>query len=80
MATYTKGSGLGSAKRGATITADTEINPTRALWIGTGGDLDVEFPDNSQASLTNVGDGVLLPLAVVKVLGTSTASDIIALY
>lgn len=56
---------------------------TRALYIGTGGNLTVVMSGPSQAMVTfvNVQGGTLLPLAVVQVRSSgTTASDIVALY
>lgn len=55
-------------------------NVSRALWVGTGGDLTVTMQDGTTIALLNVPDGSLLPICVsrVKLSGTS-ADDIVAL-
>ena len=50
------------------------------LYIGTGGNLDVETAGGDLITFTNVGSGQFLPVQVLKVFATSTASDIVALW
>lgn len=53
---------------------------SRALWVGTGGDLAVVMADGTALTLANVPSGTLLPLRVKRVADTNTtASDIVAL-
>lgn len=72
------------AYRGAAVTPSdaTVLDPTtRALWIGTTGDLAVRTIGGDTITLANVQNGTLLPLAVDQVLSTgTTASDIVALW
>jgi hypothetical protein len=55
---------------------------TRALYVGTGGTLNVTAADNPTVDVlfTNVADGTTLHIAVSKVSNTdTTASNIVAL-
>lgn len=59
----------------------TDLGVTRAVWVGTGGDLVVTFVGTSSAvTLPNVQDGTLLPIQVSKVMVATGASDIVAIY
>ena len=72
----------------------THFQTTRALYIGTGGNVSVIMTDVGLSSsadgtaaqaadviFTNVADGTILPIQVNRVLSTgTTASDILALY
>jgi hypothetical protein len=73
----------GPARSGEAVTPSDSAdltNVSRALWVGTGGDLTVTMQDGSTVALLNVPDGSLLPICVsrVKLTGTS-ATDIVAL-
>ena len=58
-----------------------DIETTRALYVGTGGDLTVTLADDGSAvTFSNLPDGSLLPFRVKAVKTASTASSIIALY
>lgn len=55
--------------------------PTAGLFVGTGGDLEVNDMDGNTVVLKNIPDGSVLPLKVSRVLaGNTTASEIVALY
>lgn len=56
--------------------------PCRALYIGTGGAVEVITLDGSSAVVfANVPSGAVLPVRVSRVLdGNTTADDILALY
>lgn len=58
---------------------DTVDVGTRALWIGTGGTLDVICDDGSNVVLQNVADGVLLPIHVQTIQVGTTCTDMVAL-
>ena len=61
--------------------ATDEIEVTRAIYVGTGGDLVVTLADSASAiTFSNVPDATVLPFRVKAVKATSTASDIVALY
>lgn len=54
---------------------------TRALYVGTGGDLVVAFLSGDVVRLANVQAGALLPMRVTRVLATgTTAGDLIGLW
>lgn len=72
-----------AVKAVAVAKSDTvEIAVPRALFIGTGGNLNVKLRDDSTAVLfKNVPDATILPIRVKLVLLTdTTAADIVALY
>lgn len=53
----------------------------RALYIGTGGDVDAVDASGNSATFSNVLSGTILPIECVRVNDTSTtASNILALY
>jgi len=65
------------AKSDSTTFADI----TRAVWVGTGGDLAVLTKGGETVTFANVPDGSLLPIRVSKVLETGTdAADIVRLW
>ena len=73
---------LQSAVGGVAVTPSdtTNINATRALWIGGTGDVAVTFQDGTALTLASVPVG-LLPIRVTQVKSTgTTATSIIALY
>lgn len=70
------------ASRGAAVTpSDSNTLGSRGLWVGTGGNVTVDFLDGgTNIALNNVPSGTLLPIAVTKVYSTgTTASNIVAL-
>jgi hypothetical protein len=50
---------------------------TRALYVGTGGDVAVRMLDGSVVTLSNVPSGTLLPLRIDRVLATGTSAGAI---
>ena len=65
--------------------SDTAILPcTRALYVGTSGNISVLMGDGQNSSAVvfyNVNAGMILPIQVERVYATATtASNIIALY
>ena len=77
------GSVMAPARQGVAVTPSdtTNLGSTRALWVGTGGDLSVRFTNDSSAvTIANVADGTLLPFRVARVMAATTADDIVALY
>lgn len=63
--------------------SDTDVfdPPTRALWIGTGGDVTVRMAGGRNAiTFSNVADGTLLPVVCIGVNTATTASDIVRLW
>lgn len=75
---------ISSAYKGVAVTSsDSTVLPvTRALLVGTGGDVAVVFTDaGSAVTLKNIASGSILPVQVTKVMSTNTtATDIVALY
>ena len=57
------------------------LNTTRAIWVGTCGDLAVVFPDGTGVTLKNVPTGTLLPVRAMRVNATgTTATNLVGLY
>lgn len=69
------------AFRGAAVTPSdsTVLANTRALYIGTGGNLTVTMVDGNDVVFSNVAAGIF-PIQVTKVKAATTASNIVALY
>ena len=54
---------------------------TRALFVGTGGDVAVVMTGSGSVKLANVPSGTLLPIRVERVLATgTTAGNIVGLW
>jgi hypothetical protein len=54
---------------------------TRALFVGSGGDLAVRLQDGTALTFANVPAGALIPIRVARVLATgTTASQILGLW
>lgn len=54
---------------------------TRAIFVGTGGDLAVTMAAGEQVVFKGVASGSLLPMRIIAVRSTgTTATDIIGLY
>jgi hypothetical protein len=66
----------------AVVLSDSELlEPTRALFIGTGGNLKVTMAYGSDVTFSNLAAGTILPIQVTKCWSTgTTASSIVALY
>ena len=57
------------------------IDNGACLFIGTGGNITITTIGGQTVTLTNLADGVFIPIQVKKVFATgTTASDILALY
>lgn len=74
------------ARSGTALVKDDSndlAQPTRAIFVGTGGDVAVVLSDDPTASpvtFKNVANGSLLPIAVKRLMSTGTgASNIIGL-
>lgn len=69
---------------GAAVTTSDSVDlvtMSRALWVGTGGNIVVITMDGSTITLKNVQNGTLVPIRVTRVKATSTtATDIVNLY
>ena len=62
----------------AVVKSDTTIVNYNSLYVGATGDVVVQLA-KSEGTLTykNVADGTILPIAVIRVLDATTATDII---
>lgn len=68
---------------GAVTPSDTTVLPvTRALYVGTGGNISVVMGDDENTvTFVNVPSGVIFPIQISKVLSTNTtATNIVALW
>ena len=81
VATHTGAAATAPAARGVAVTpSDSTVLPsTRGLYVGTGGNLAVTML-GADITFANVPAGTLLPLQVQKVLASTTAASIVALY
>jgi hypothetical protein len=73
--------GTSPATQAFAITPDTDNDLAlwaRSLYVGTAGDL-VVIPADGTASVTFVGVQGIVPVAVRRVLATSTADNIVGL-
>lgn len=61
---------------------DTTLSPeTSGIYVGTTGDIAVQFFDGSTVTIPDVPAGAVLDISVVKVLETGTTADgIVALF
>lgn len=54
---------------------------TRAIYVGTGGNITLQSKAGDKVTINNVQDGSILPIRVYKVIDSdTTATDIIGLY
>ena len=54
---------------------------TRAIYVGTGGDLTLVLASGDQVTLTGIGGGMLLPVRARRVKATGTsAAQLVGLY
>lgn len=64
-----------------TLSDSAEIPVTRSLFIGVGGNVQVQMADGQTVVFKNTNTGSILPVQVTKVFTTNTtATDIIALF
>lgn len=71
-----------SAIGGQTITASTTTTfteLTRAIYVGTAGDLDVIMGDGSTVTIADAANGYH-PLEVQVIKNTTAAADVVALF
>lgn len=60
---------------------DLGNGPTKAIYVTVGGNISVNLAGGGTAVLTTVVAGQILPIAVTRILATSTtATGIVALY
>lgn len=73
-----------SARNAAVVTASdsTDLDyTTRAVYVGTGGNLNVDMAGGQTVVIPGVPDGAFLPISVNRVRSTSTtASGIVAFW
>lgn len=82
MSAHRKADATVSAHDARTVTtSDSTVIPvTRALYVGTTGNINVRMADGTTVLFSNVAVGIF-PIQVDQVLSTSTtASNIVALY
>ena len=74
------------ADRFFNITPESDGGPalgtvTRAIYVGTGGNITLQSKAGDKVTINNVQDGSILPIRVYKVIDSdTTATDIIGLY
>lgn len=72
------------AERAAAVTPNdsTDLaNSSRALYIGTGGNVSIVTVGGDTVTFSNLADGSLLPVRAARVrLTDTTASDIVAVW
>lgn len=72
------------ADRLAPVTASdsTDLTGTRALYVGTTGNLAVRCVNDPTTTVTlnNVPAGAILPIRVTRVMAATTASGIVAMF
>jgi hypothetical protein len=62
------------------VTVGVALDPTpRALYVGTGGTVEVETLRGDVVEFVNVPDGFILPVRAAKVVSVTDAADIIGL-
>lgn len=74
--------GADPATNAEEITANdgTTLDETRAIYVGTSGDVKVDTADGDTVTFKNVVGGSILPIAVTKVYSTgTTASDFVGM-
>lgn len=72
------------ARRGFAIAASDAADlpaETRAIYVGTGGDLALVLASGDQITLAGIAGGMLLPVRARRVIATgTTASQLVGLY
>ena len=67
-----------------TVTPSDSVNltqPSRAIYVGVGGDISVEMLDGGTQVFVGVVTGSLLPLQVTRVNSTdTTATDMVSVF
>lgn len=70
----------GPATHGFSVTPNNDTilaEVTRALYVGTAGDVAMLLASGASVTLTNVPSGTLLPVRAVRVLATGTTATAI---
>jgi hypothetical protein len=60
--------------------ADLPLAPTRAVYVGGAGNLAVIMAGGGTVTFSGVAAGTILPIRVDRIVNTSTATLILALY
>lgn len=69
-----------AAERAEYVTLDAAVNPTRGIYVGVSGNLNVTMANGDDRLFTNVPVGVL-DISVISVFTTdTTASGLLLLY
>ena len=75
---------LVSSPKAVAVTPSDSTNlsfDTRAIYVGTSGNVVAVFCDDSTVTFANVPAGTILPIIVKRINSTSTtASNIVAIY
>ena len=84
-AAYLSADATVSAHRASAVTTSNSTiyeQPTRALYVGAGGNITVDMADGSSSILfVGVQGGTVLPIQVTRIYATgTTATSIVALY
>lgn len=75
-----RGSDPATNAEAVTPNDSTVLNETRALFVGTGGNMQVDTADGDTTVFNNIQDGTVLAIAVTKVYSiNTTASNIVAM-
>lgn len=78
MASSDPASGFSAVTKSDSATLPTT---TRALYVGTGGDLTVQGGQGQSVLFKAIPAGMILPIVATKVMATgTTAADLVALY
>lgn len=79
---YTTADATVSAYDAAALTkSDTTVfRSSRALYIGTGGDVVVTMNSGASVTFTAVPGGTVLPIQITQLLDATTATNVLALY
>jgi hypothetical protein len=70
----------GRTARAITPNDSATIGGVRGIFVGTAGNLTVDFTDVSDVVFKNVPSGTLLPIAPLRVKAATTAADIVGIY
>lgn len=75
---------VGTSYHFAAVTPSDSVDlaqMTQAIWVGTGGDVEVHDINDNAVVIPGVPDGTLLPIATMRILdANTTASGIVALF
>lgn len=78
---YRSAAAAGPAFDARAVVLDAEVPGSRAVYVGTGGDLVVDMVSGAQVTFAAVPAGTLLPIQVSKVrTAGTTAAQLLLLY